>query len=111
MAPSQLISEDSVGTRDGSIATEDYNRYLSKLEGAYLQELSSEIGAKYIRATNTEKLLNAMNTQKPAGYDTTRFRIDWLLILTAICMMLALYRHNLMIKINQFRQQYFQVIS
>ena len=111
MAPSQVISEDSVGTRDGSIATEDYNRYLSKLEDAYLQELSSEIGAKYIRATSAEKLLNAMNTQKPAGYDTTRFPIDWLLILAAICMMLAQYRHNLVTKFNQFRQQYFQEIT
>ena len=108
MAPSQVISEDSVGTRDNSIATDDYNRYLSKLEGAYLQELSSEIGAKYIRATSAEELLGALNTQKPAGYDTTRVPIDWLLILVAICMMLAQYRCSLVIKFNQFRQQYFQ---
>ncbi len=108
MAPSQVISEDSVGTRDDSIATEDYNRYLSKLEGAYLQELSREIGAKYIRATSADKLLGAMNKQKPAGYDTTRFPVDWLLILVAICMMLAQYRRSLVTKFNLFRQQYFQ---
>ena len=98
MAPSQVISEDSVGTRDDSIATDDYNRYQSKLEGAYLQELSTEIGAKYSRATDAESLLDAMKAQKPAGYDTTRFPIDWLLILSAICMVLAQYRRSLAIK-------------
>ncbi|HSH54070.1 MAG TPA: vWA domain-containing protein [Methylotenera sp.] len=95
MAPSQVISEDSVGTRDDSIATDDYNRYLSKLEGAYLQELSTEIGARYLTASNAEQLLDALKTQKPAGYDTTRFAIDWLLILCAMLMVLAQYWHSL----------------
>lgn len=95
MAPSQVISEDSVGTRDDSIATDDYNRYLSKLESAYLQELSAEIGARYKRATHSESLLSAMRDQPPAGHDTTRFPLDWLLILGAIGMVLAQYRHNL----------------
>jgi mxaL protein len=102
LAPSQVISEDSVGTRDDSIATDDYNRYLSKLEYAYLQELSSEIGAKYSRATDVENLLNAMKAQKPAGYDTTRFPIDWLLILSAMCMVLAQYRHSLVLKFRHY---------
>lgn len=100
MAPSQVISEDSVGTRDDSIATDDYNRYLSKLEGAYLQELSTEIGAKYSRATDAENLLDAMKAQKPAGYDTTRFAVDWLLILTAMCLVLIQYRKSLFIKLS-----------
>ena len=106
MAPSQVISEDSVGTRDDSIATDDYNRYLSKLEGTYLQELSGEIGAKYIRANSAENLLNAMKAQKPAGYDTTRFPIDWLLILSAICLVLVQYRHNFMAKLNSYLSRY-----
>lgn len=94
MAPSQVISEDSVGTRDASIATDDYNRYLSKLESAYLQELSVEIGAKYKKATDQENLLKAMKSQKPAGYDTMAFSIDWLLILAALAMLLMQYRHS-----------------
>lgn len=100
MAPSQVISEDSVGTRDDSIATDDYNRYLSKLESAYLQELSAEIGARYKRATHSESLLSAMRDQPPAGHDTTRFPLDWLLILGAIGMVLAQYRHNLASKLS-----------
>lgn len=100
MAPSQVISEDSVGTRDASIATDDYNRYLSKLESVYLQELSTEIGAKYKKATDQESLLKAMQSQKPAGYDTTPFSIDWLLILAALAMLLMQYRHSFA---NKFR--------
>ena len=102
MAPSQVISEDSVGTRDDSIATDDYNRYLSKLESAYLQELSTEIGAKYKRATDSENLLNGMRAQKPAGYDTTRFPLDWLLILAAMGMVLAQYRRSLASKFKNY---------
>lgn len=108
LAPSQVISEDSVGTRDDSIATDDYNRYLSKLEETYLQELSTEIGAIYSRATDAENLLNAMKAQKPAGYDTTRFPIDWLLILSAMCMVLMQYRRSLVIK---FRNSFTTAIN
>ncbi len=108
LAPSQVISEDSVGTRDDSIATDDYNRYLSKLEETYLQELSTEIGATYSRATDAENLSNAMKTQKPAGYDTTRFPIDWLLILSAMCMVLMQYKRSLVIK---FRNSFTTAIN
>ncbi|HSI43877.1 MAG TPA: VWA domain-containing protein [Methylotenera sp.] len=107
MAPSQVISEDSVGTRDDSIATDDYNRYLSKLEDAYLQELAGEIGAKYIRANSTDSLINAMQAQKPAGYDTTRFAIDGLLILAAMCLVLAQYRRNFIAKLKSYSSRYF----
>ncbi len=102
MAPSQVISEDSVGTRDASIASDDYERYLSKLDSAYLQELSKEIGAEYKRATDSESLIKAMQDQKPAGYDTTRFHIDWLLIVSAIGMVLAQYRLNLASKFREY---------
>lgn len=102
MAPSQVISEDSVGTRDDSIATDDYNRYLSRLEGDYLQELASEIGAKYKQATDAESLLSAMRVQPPAGYATTSFPLDWLLTLGALGMVLAQYRRSLAIKFRHY---------
>lgn len=102
MAPSQVISEDSVGTRDASIAADDYERYLSKLDGAYLQELSNEIGAKYKRAKDSASLIEAMQAQKPAGRDITRFPIDWLLIVGSVGMVLAQYRLSLMSKFRQY---------
>lgn len=105
LTPSQVISEDSVGTRDDSIATDDYNRYLSKLEDAYLQELSREIDAKYLRATSADKLIDAMKTQKPAGYDTTPFSIDWILTLSAMVLVLAQYWRSLVVKFKNSRYQ------
>jgi mxaL protein len=101
MAPSQVQSEESIGTRDDSIATEDYNRYLSKLDETYLQELSGEIDATYLRATDAGKLIEAMKKQKPAGNDIARFPIGWLLIITAMMLVLAGYWPNF---ISRFRQ-------
>ncbi|CAG0998759.1 mxaL protein [Methylophilaceae bacterium] len=89
MAPSQVQSEESLGTRDDSIATEDYNRYLSRLDEPYLQELSAEIGADYLRAASGESLVKAMSRQRPAGKDMVRYRIDWILIAAAIGLVLA----------------------
>ncbi|HEY8118497.1 MAG TPA: VWA domain-containing protein [Methylophilaceae bacterium] len=91
MAPSQVQSEESLGTRDDSIATDDYNRYLSKLDEVYLKELSGEIGATYLRAHDARDLIEAMDKQKPAGRDTQRLRVDWLMIVIAIVLVLTGY--------------------
>lgn len=94
LAPVQVQSEESIGSRDNSIATEDYNRYLSKLDEPYLKELSAEIGAEYLRAGNAELLIEAVQRQKPAGRDVTRFQMDWILILMAITLVIAGYWPN-----------------
>jgi len=91
MAPSQVQSEESLGTRDNTIASDVYDRYLSQLDEPYLKELSGEIGAEYLRASNAESLIHAMEEQKPAGKHLTKFGIDWLLILAAIGLVLAGY--------------------
>lgn len=109
MAPSQVISEDSVGSRDDSIATDDYNRYLSKLEAAYLQTLSAEIGADYLRAGQPETLIEALENQPPVAYDTKPFAIDWLLILCALFLVLAQYRQSLIVKWRSGLQYFFSI--
>jgi mxaL protein len=91
MAPSQVQSEESTGTRDNSVASDAYERYLSQLYEPYLQELSHEIGADYLRAGTASALADAMQQQKPAGTEVARVRIDWMLILAAISLMLAGY--------------------
>lgn len=108
MAPVQVQSEESVGTRDNSIASEDYNRYLSKLDEPYLKELSTEIGASYIRASDAEHLIEAVEKQPPAGYDTTRYPARGLCLLTAMAMMLAGYWPNFLYRT---RQRYFTIIK
>jgi mxaL protein len=101
MAPVQVQSEESVGTRDNSIATEDYNRYLSKLDEPYLKELSAEIGASYVRASDAERLIAAMEKQPPAGNDTMRYPVRGLCVLLAMVMMLAGYWPNFKSRIRQ----------
>lgn len=101
MAPSQVQSEESLGTRDDSIATDDYNRYLSKLDEPYLKKLSGEIGADYLRADNADSLIKAMQEQKPAGRQLTRLRIDWLLIASAIGLLLAGYWYSFKLKFRE----------
>ena len=94
MAPSQVQSEESIGTRDDSIATDDYNRYLSKLDENYLIELSKDINATYLRASDAEELIDALEKQKPAGLETSTFPIAWLCIMASMLMLLAGYWPN-----------------
>lgn len=95
MAPSQVQSEESVGTRDDSIATAEYDRYLSQLDEVYLKELSTEIGATYLRASSAETLVDRMQQQKPAGTSLAQIDITPLLILTSLLLVLACYWSSL----------------
>lgn len=91
MAPSQVQSEESIGTRDDTVASDTYDRYLSQLYEPYLKELSHEIGADYMRADGAESLARAMQQQKPAGEEVADVRIDGLLVLSALSLVLAGY--------------------
>ena len=91
MAPSQVQSEESIGTRDDTVASDTYDRYLSQLYEPYLKELSHEIGADYMRAGNADELAEAMQRQKPAGVEVADVRIGWLLVLAAMGCVLAGY--------------------
>lgn len=101
MAPSQVQSEESIGTRDSSIATAEYDRYLSKLDETYLKALSKEINASYIRATNPDDLIARMQTLKPAGQAVTQFPITWLCITAALCLVLSEYWPSLLSNFNK----------
>lgn len=91
MAPSQVQSEESIGTRDNTVASDTYDRYLSQLYEPYLKNLSHEIGADYLRASNVEELAEAMQQQTPAGIEVANVRIVWLLLLAALGCVLAGY--------------------
>ncbi len=95
MAPSQVQSEESVGTRDDSIATAEYDRYLSQLDEAYLKELSAEIGANYLRANSPETLISRMRQQKPAAQELAEIDINPFLISAALLLVLACYWNSL----------------
>lgn len=102
MAPSQVQSEESVGTRDDSIATAEYDRYLSQLDEVYLKELSAEIGADYLRAGTAETLVNRMQQQKSAGTARTEIDIDRWLVLASLLLVLACYWASLYSRFHNF---------
>lgn len=89
--PSNVLAEESAGTRDDSIATDDNDRYLSKLDEPYLKELAGQIGATYLRAGESQPLIKAMRNQKAAVRATTPYDIDWLLIALAGMLLLSSY--------------------
>lgn len=91
LAPSQVQSEESLGTRDDTIASDDYNRYLSRLEEPYLKELGREIGAQYVRGDDQEALVAAMQRQPSAGRGNTHFPLTRPLLGLSFLMLLASY--------------------
>lgn len=91
LAPSQVQSEESLGTRDDSIASDDYNRYLSKLEDEYLHDLAQEIGARYVRSDSTPAVLKALREQPSAGKAVQKVPLTRLLLSLALLSLLAVY--------------------
>lgn len=98
--PSAALAEESAGTRDDSIATDDNDRYLSKLDEPYLKELAAEIDAAYLRGGDSEQLIEAMRRQKPAAYASEKIGIDRLLIALAALVLLSAYWPGLMFRIR-----------
>ncbi len=85
------VSEETRGQRDNSVATSDYERYLSMMDEKYLIELARSVRADYVRGDSREKVLAAMKKQKPARHDTTPVPIGGLLAAIAGLMILAAY--------------------
>ena len=105
MAPSQVQSEESVGTRDNTIASDVYDRYLSQLDEAYLQELADEIGAKYLRGNEPDRLAEAMEDMEPAGELESEVRLDGMLIIGAMLLMLSSYAGSFRDKLLGWRKK------
>ena len=98
--PSAVLAEESAGTRDDSIATDDSDRYLSRLDEPYLKQLAAEIDAGYLRAGDSAKLIEAMRRQPPAARAPVKVGIDRLLIALAALLLLAAYWPGLKLRIR-----------
>lgn len=85
------ISESTLGVRDDNVAFGDHDRFISKLSTEYLESLTKEIGAKYIKGDSTYTVLKAMKAQKPARRDIAPMPLDWLLATLAGLSILATY--------------------
>lgn len=89
MQPSQIVSEESLGKRDDSIASSPGEYYLSALNEYYMKELARDIGARYLRADQPEALIAAMNRLPASAHDSTPVSIGWLFALLAVFFVLA----------------------
>jgi mxaL protein len=105
LAPSQVQSEESVGTRDSTIASDVYDRYLSQLDETYLRELAEEIGAKYLRGHDPEGLGDAMEDMEPAGELEAEARLDGWLIIAAMLLLLSSYARSFRDKLQGWRKK------
>jgi mxaL protein len=72
------ISESTLGVRDDNVAGEN-DRYISKMAAEYMQSLTQEIGAKFIKGDNSYTVIQAMKSQKPARRDIAPLPLGWLL--------------------------------
>lgn len=77
------ISESNLGTRNDSVASGTSDRYLSKLDEAYLKDLAAEINGMYVRGNSVHDVLSAMKKQKPARRDKANFELRWILAVLA----------------------------
>lgn len=85
------ISEANIGVRDNNVAGGTGDRYLSRLQEEYLQNLAKEVSADYVRGDSLQNILQAMKKQKPARRDIAPYDIQWILASIAGLLLLAAY--------------------
>lgn len=90
--PSQIVSEDSVGKRDDSIALDPHEYYLSALRQDYLKEMAKDIGASYIRADTQQNLIDTIKQLPPAGYGDTPINLGWIFAVLSGLFIMAEHR-------------------
>lgn len=109
------ISESTLGVRDDNIATGEHDRFISKLGSEYMESLTKEIGARYVRGDSTYTVLQAMKDQKPARRDIAPLPLGWLFATLAGLCLLGTYasrhplrqiKHNLRIYSNDIRNRF-----
>jgi mxaL protein len=89
--PASNVDQGHNGGRDNSIATEPYEYYLSQLDAAYLQELSTQIGAHYLKASSTDAFIQALDQHTSSVHIKTQFSLNRLCALIAFILMITIY--------------------
>lgn len=98
-------SDPSQDEPDPSIASAEYDRYLSQLEEDYLISLAGEIKAKYIKGRDEQKFYDFVQLQKPAAKFVTDYSIRWLYLIIAILLILSTFISSL----NKFNKILFLI--
>lgn len=71
------ISEGNLGARDTSVSTGAYDRYISKLDYKYLNDLARQINGHYVKGDSTSHVLEAMKSLKPSRYSSAPLDVSW----------------------------------
>lgn len=85
------ISEANLGTRNDDVAGGVNDRYLSRVDEAYLKSLAKEIDASYVNGSSLDNVLQAMKKQKPARYDTAPYLLSPILAVLAGLLLICAY--------------------
>ena len=73
------ISESNIGVRDDNVAGGSSDRYMSKLDEKYLQEVAKGVGGSYVNGDSLTNILFAIKAQPPARREKAAFDLRWLL--------------------------------
>jgi len=103
------ISEANIGSRNDSVANGESDRYLSKLDETYLQDLAKEINGMYVRADSVSSILDAMKKQKPARRDNAKFELRW--VLAALAGVLFIFAYLPKHPVNELKMHWRNIIS
>ena len=82
--PAAVVSEESAGKRDDSLATDSREYYLSKLDEGYLKSLAEEIGGQYWRAKSPTEFGQYLLQLKSTLTYRTPVQMNWILGISAL---------------------------
>lgn len=85
------ISQDNIGTREESVASDTNDRYLSRLDEKYLISLAKNVNGNYVNGDSLQNVLAAMQKQPPARRSKAPFELKWLFASLAGLLFLAAY--------------------
>jgi mxaL protein len=85
------ISQDNIGTREESVASDTNDRYLSRLDEKYLISLAKEVNGNYVNGESLQNILAAMKKQPPARRSKADFELRWIFAGLAGLLFLAAY--------------------
>lgn len=89
-------ADASLDDPDPSVASAEYDRFLSQLEEGYLKSLASEFKAKYIEGQNTPEFYAFVQQQTPAASFVSAYSIRWLYLVLAVVLLLATFIPNIL---------------
>ena len=85
------ISQDNIGTREESVATDTNDRFLSRLDEKYLISLAKDVNGNYVNGDSLQNVLAAMQKQPPARRSKAAFELKWIFAALAGLSFLAAY--------------------